>query len=287
MQRKIAVILVLFFVVLSFGKLWHWTRDGFKVSRISSKFISNEEVSREFYENEAAFSQLYYYLGRGRQSYVFSSEDSRFVLKIPRLDRYEVPFWVKSIPFFEAYQRAVFIDKEKRSQQFMKSLELTNEKLKEETGTLYVHSLRTSGLNKKVKIFDRMKRSYLIDLDQTCFILQEKKPLMWPIFKKHLKTQDQQGAKKMLRAFLAFLLSCERKGIANKDPTFLKNFSYEEGRVIQFDIGSFYEMGSEKPLRQALFERLAPLRSWLQEQDAELFLWLDEEVNAMGLSKEP
>src|SRR3990172_8014289 len=95
MFKKFSLFLLLVSVVLMIGKGWHWAKDGFHILRVRNAPFGIGEDPPINAADLAALQQPYFYIGRGHQCYAFSSEDGKYVLKLPRLDRYELPFWLR------------------------------------------------------------------------------------------------------------------------------------------------------------------------------------------------
>ena len=117
-------------MILGVGKGWHWIKDGFSIQRTAFPLAPIQE-SLVDEETRAALQQTYDYLGRGHQCYAFQSADGRYVLKLPRADRYRLPFWLKTctFPFLDSYREALQKDKQSRKEFLLNSFQiLSNDK---------------------------------------------------------------------------------------------------------------------------------------------------------------
>ncbi len=271
--RKIVVFSLLMLTVGAIGKLWHFSKDGFNLNRI--RFALPPVTADACTPPRDLLNGPYRYLGRGRQCYAFESSDGLTVLKIPRFDRYDLPFrWKWPFAFLEKWRAPILEDRQKRLIFTMESFRIAQQELKKDTALLYSHFHETEDLPRSVPIYDRLGRRFEINLNQTAFVLQEKKPLMMPQFLEALEEQDRDKAMQILDSFLTIIERRARLGIFNKDPSFLKNFSWEEGRGVQIDIGSFYRKTDcidEKQIYQrSLLDSCGPIREWLAQLDSEL-----------------
>src|SRR5689334_8295443 len=92
------------------GKGWHLAKDGFNVNRTHSVcWKPGEAVFRAGASPlDGALQQPYTYLGRGHQCYAFGSADGKYVVKLPRYDRYRLSFFLRScpIPWFTSHKEA-------------------------------------------------------------------------------------------------------------------------------------------------------------------------------------
>jgi len=276
MLRKGWTLLFVVLGVALIGKGWHWAKDGFDIKRthFPLEIVASDPLDGKV---SLALSQPYHYLSRGHQCYAFESADGKYILKLPRYDRYTLPFWLRSCQFrfLEDYREEQRADKEKRLYFTLNSFQIAFEELKEETALLYLHLGRTNNFGSHTQITDRIGRSYSLDLDATAFILQRKKALMMPAFKNSLAAGDRARAKEILGAFLEIVAIRARKGIFNKDPSFLRNFGYD-GKGVQIDIGSFYRRGDCDPATAfgpSFLQTVGHVQSWLSEEDPEIAAW--------------
>ena len=247
--KKIGALILLLLFCCAIGKGWHYAKDGFRIQRINLSCSQTRETSPFNLELWPALSQKYVYLSRGRQCYAFASEDGRYVLKFPRSDSYKIPFWLRVCLFsFLDNKRSVCLEaKKNRLNWLMNSFSLAHSELKKETALLYLHLRATHDLQRSVSIQDGLGRVYYLDLDKTAFALQEKKPLLIPIFRERLKNGDREGAQFLLEAFMDLVAIRAKKGIFNKDGYFLRNFGFDGQRAIQVDIGDFYRPNEKDP----------------------------------------
>lgn len=263
----IVIALVLFSALV--GRTWYWAKDGFHILRIRTAFpgLENPQIDAA---TLAIFDQPFHYVGRGRQCYAFASQDDQYILKIPRLDRYETPLWGRVL--CPSLMEDLRKDHDFRLQFILNSFQIAANEMKEATGTVYLHLHRSDHLGKKVRLTDRVKRSYTIDLDKTAFVLQEKKPLFLPAFK-NAKTPEE--AQKILSAFLDAVYQRASKGILNKDGSFRRNYGYDGQRCIQIDIGSFYTQPGDPQMafEKSIHETMEPFERWLREYDPQLAAW--------------
>jgi len=275
--KKTAAFLLLILFCAAVGKGWHYLKDGFSIGRINLGFSQTREALFFDPALKEAFCQKYFYLSRGRQCYAFASEDGRYVLKFPRSDSYKVPFWLRacSFSFLDSRRELCFQAKKNRLNWLMTSFSLANSDLKKETALLYLHLCPTNHLKSQVSIQDPLGRVYVLDLDQTAFVLQEKKPLLIPLFQERLKKGDREGAKLLLIAFMDVVAARAEKGIFNKDGSFLRNFGFDGLRAIQIDIGDFYRPDKTDPSFSFSFQQtMGHVVDWLAKVDPEMEAWL-------------
>ena len=275
-MRRGLVCLFLALVIAFVGKGWHWAKDGFTVGRIAVCLAEESgPVLPLDPELAAALKQRFFYLGRGHQNYAFVSFDGQYVLKLPRYDLYRPPFWLRACPFLSDYRTKWIAEKERRKRFLMNSFRIAFQDLKEETSLLFLHLGKTDHLKQTVQMRDRVGRSFSIDLDQSGFLLQKRHDLMMPLYAKSLLDGEKEKAKNILEAFLELNAVRARKGIYNKDPSFLRNFAIAEGDGIQIDVGSFYRLESGD-FSSSFLQTVGHVQDWLEESDPEVKSWFEK-----------
>jgi hypothetical protein len=277
MLRKISCFVLLLLAICLIGKGWHKAKNGFSFSRIGVRQASHVASPPEW---KGVLDQPYHYLGHGHQCYAFASADGKYVLKFPRMDVFRLPFWLKScsFAFLEKMRQSSSSHKAARFDFLTRSFGFAGEELREETGILLLHLEPTKHLNGSATIVDRFGRSYQLDLDRSVYVVQKKVPLMMPIFLARLEGGDREGAKRVLNDFLELLSSYAKRKICFKDPSFLRNFGYEE-KGYQIDIGSFYPVES---FDASLKKTAGHVREWLGGIDPEIEAWFSSRVDEIS-----
>ncbi|MBN2479934.1 MAG: hypothetical protein JXA94_06875 [Parachlamydiales bacterium] len=234
------LIILAFFFTISI-KAWHKINAGFRVDKITnieSFFEKSQTVDID--DNILnILDQEFSFFNKGRQSFVFESNDGKYVIKLFRYHKYEKPFWhdafLKKLSFLDNFIEKLQKEKTISYQQTMDSYNLAYEKLKNETGLIYLHIDQNKKFNKIIKIKDRFKRSYFVDLDQTGFVIQRKTNLLIPTL--YYMKNDLMAVKNVLNAFFDNINSVYEKNVYNDDRHVLKNLGIISGTVLELDIG--------------------------------------------------
>ena len=279
--QKLCVFVILIMCVAFVGRLWYLSKDGFNVNRLHYPLpaVVNPENENSDHLSHL-FNESYRYIGRGRQCYVFASSDDRYVLKLPRFDRYELSFFWRATPsfFMDSYRKSLFDGRQARLIFTLESFRIAATDLRDETAVIYHHFHQTQSLPRRFVIYDRLNRPLEIDLNRMAFILQEKKAIMMPLCIKAFREKNRVVAEKMLLSFLDIIDTRAKKGVFNRDPSFLKNFGWDGEKSIQIDIGSFWrrsDLSKEQAHVLSLMEGTAPFRQWLSKTDPEMFNWFE------------
>lgn len=234
-------------------------------------------------------SQKYTYLSKGKQAYVFISEDQKHVLKLfkPPAPFLEVPLFGKKfhiglakIPFV----KSLCIDYSSPSYQTVRDLEFQSyinsyHLLPEKTLLEYLHLAQTDHLNTQLKIFDKIGVLHTINLDSTCFLIQKKTDLLYPTLSTLLKHKEIEQAKLLLSNFVDFYFDLIDQDIVN--PTTLeKNIGCIDFRPVQIDVGRVLrpqDLGHEEkvPLTQ-IYKSTSHMKKWLKTRSPSLYLYIKQ-----------
>lgn len=233
-------------------------------------------------EVQQALEQSYSYLGRGRQCYAFVSEDGQYVIKLPRLDSYEVSVWSQMFPKIADRQRAV---RQKRKEGVAQSFLIAYKELKELTEALYCHLDPTTHIGRRLYLSDAFGRRFSIDLDQRPFFLQKKRGNLIDAFLQARAQNNSVQAKKILGAYLDLIVARSKRGVLNKDAAFLDNFGFDGKKAMQIDVGTFYHkegIDAEQALHLSLTEVVESMKPWMAKACPEMQEWFLAEVRQVA-----
>lgn len=226
---------------------------------------------------EEIFSQTYRFLGKGRQSFAFLSEDGKTVLKFFNRRYVEMPWYA----FF-------FLSKEKeqakrtlRRNFFSHSYRLAERFFSEEAGLLYVH-LDEGGNLPKVSCIDRASRRFEIDLNGAAFVLQKKGESFYPA----LRQMERAGRERAIEGFLEIVARRISFGLADGDHDVEHNFALLGGRVMHLDPGRL-SLPENISAEHEWWSATHRFRDWLEKNDPELISFFDAKKNALQTTPPP
>ena len=244
---------------------------------------------------KSLISQKYTYLAKGKQSYVFLSEDKQHVLKLfkPQSPFLEIPFFKKTlhmglgkIPFMN------FFCIDYNSPSFKKTQELEFQSyqnalflLPKKTLLEYVHLTSSKNLQKKLTLYDKIGILHTIDLDSTSFLIQKKTDLLYPTLANLLKNKEIEKTKQLLENFIEFYFDLIEMKIVN--PTTLeKNIGCKDLKPINIDVGRLLrpqDLGmpdSTVPLTQ-IYHSTSHMKKWLKKRDPQLCSYFEEKITEL------
>lgn len=237
-------------------------------------------------ELEKIFSQKFYYLGCGGQSFAFVSENQEYVIKFFKHRYFRKPFrFIFSLPRpsvlelsrLRKYDNALF-----KLRRDFSSYKLAYEELREESGLVYIHLNKGTELNRSVHIIDKIGIEHEIDLDDFEFIVQRRAELIYPCIDALMAKEDVEAAKQLLHSILEAIVNRCKKGIFDEDPRIHNNLGIIGPKAMFIDIGRFVKDSQrtlpeiyKNDLKNIINERL---RSWLQNNHPQLEACLDDEI---------
>jgi hypothetical protein len=245
-------------VIVGFSLWFNQSKSyTFSVERITSKLPYNAEWAIPQLpqdELKPILGQNYRYLASGTQSYAFLSDDGRYVIKFFRMKHL--------VPSLSDYLKPGRVEKRQDNlQSIFKAYKQAYDDLKTESGLVYIHLNKTSDLNQKMTIADRLGRVHTIDLDQMEFIVQERAELLFTRLKKLYDAGDEEGAKRAINSVLTLVKQRIEKGYADQDKAVSHNYGFVGDRPIHLDIGRLF-----KGKKEGEYERIeARINTWLKE----------------------
>lgn len=274
-MRKFLFLSLFLFTCVSLIHFLYKIRSGYNIRKISHfKNLDPSELSEQ---DSLILSQKFTYLSRGRQSFVFVSEDDKYVLKIPRTDHINTPIIAK---IFSPLLKKHKTHQVKEVKKNLQSLDIAKSLLVKETALLSIHKGINCPKNFLVKIEDPLGVSQMINLKNMHFAIQRKLPL-WADTFLNAKNNNAKDRKELLvKSAIDLFLNRSKKSVANRDKTFDQNFGFENEITYQIDIGDFcLEEDRKDPVnnRRRFLDSLNTLNKWLEKNDPEMIPFLEEQ----------
>lgn len=233
---------------------------GFRVAKMRVDYPHNPDWETSFNpEIREILNQSFTYLAKGAQSYVFESQDKKYVIK---LFRFKQP------------------SKKRTVERLFNATKIAYEDLREETGLVYAH-LNPTQLNLPIlHCRDAVGRSYRFHLDSVRFAIQKKGELMKDVLEKAKDKPEEMRHR--IDAFLSFLKKRIDKKIINHDSNMTRNFGYLGEMPIEIDFGC-YQRDEHLNARFEVARSSRSFRRWLEKQAPEWVGYFDEKSDALVL----
>lgn len=264
-------------MTLSIAIVLSWTAivrtDGFSLSTIEGPLFAKAALPCTF-ELSEIFSQPFHYFSRGRQCFVFESEDGRTVLKFFNQKYLQMP-WYSFLLKGEKAKRSL------RSHFYENSYEIAFHELGEEI--LYLHLGFSKDLP-EITLTNRASRRFRIDLNRVPFVLQKKGEPICSRFDSIYEREGFQGLYGEIDHFLEAISKRISKNIADADHDVKHNWGYVEGRLFHLDPGRlYYEPSLQEPerLNKEWQTATRDLHKWLKIYYPEAAAYLEERLKSL------
>lgn len=288
--KRFLAILILLSLAYGGGRLYYRLTDGFLESNIHYAMPADprwETASLSPQEKDSLnqiLSQPFHYLGKGCQSYVFASEDSRHVIKFFKYQRFRPQAWLDQIvflPFVDEYRLGKIDKKKRKLDNVFSSWKLAYEELQPETGVVYVHLNKVAELDSTLVVFDKLGFRHEIDLGVTEFMLQKKVDMLCPTLLKLRDAGNFAAAQELIDNLFAMLLSEYERGYADNDHALMQNTGVDGLQPLHIDVGQFVKNPIVADIgvrNQELFNKTWKFRIWLRKNDPLLADYTDDKL---------
>ena len=213
--------------VLTLPRLYQKTTHGFRLAkcRFEWPFVPEWETT-SICQNEI-LSQPFTYFAKGKQSYVFCSQDGQYVLKLFRFSK-------RKILYGQMFRKPLMeeLPSEERVIQTLSGCREIFERGPHVSQLVFVHLNPKKGEIPPILLKDRLGRNVRLDPGKDRFIVQRK----GEVFFKRLK--GEKDKEPLIAAFLRLLDELARLGFVNTDLTMGRNFGYLGGEVFLLDVGN-------------------------------------------------
>ncbi len=278
-QKQLYIILIVLALLLSFPtsfliskKIHRYNREKRKVT--AGSFVSIKDLEKAKIKNKIighlpfdALSQPYFYLGKGKQSFAFQSEDGKYVIKLLKKPKAD--------------------SKAKKIKKIANSFLLCASEIPEETSTIYLHasnqpivigskkpSLESNGtkgnraLKPSVWLFTKKGDLLKVDIENYFFLLQKKAIPFKEQIVRQCYTGKTDEAKQSIASIITLLEKIASKGIEDCDGALIRNqnVGFVENKPILLDIGKLRKRGADKQhlIMKKNLKHMRPLKRWLE-----------------------
>lgn len=264
-------VFVVIFFFLSFSFIY-WKTDGFLLSKVQSNLPHQAQWNingQDFELAKSILDQRYTYLNKGHQSFVFASEDGKYVLKLINHSRFSRPSWLHMFPlpdFLDLWRQKYLAKRDRKYKESFNSFCIAMKKLAAQTGQIFVQLNRNNNFSKPLVIVDALGRSYELDLNSVEFILQKRVEMIYPALESLISEKGESEFRKGVVSFVDAIVTRAEKGIADDDLDVEINMGIIDKQAFIIDTGRFYfepalqyPAGFEKEVRKSV----RYFREWL------------------------
>lgn len=290
--KKILIVsIIVLLLAYGSGRLYFQVTAGFTESNITSSLVPEERwkikalTDRQKKEIDQALAQNYTYLGKGCQSYVFASQDGKYVLKFFKYQRFRPQGWLDYfafIPAVDEYRLGKIEQKNQKLENIFTSWKIAYDELQEETGILYIHLNKSQDLRKSLVLYDKIGMKHTLDLDQYEFMLQKRAHMLTATIDNYMEQQEVAKAKELIDNLLQMILSEYQRGLGDNDHALMQNTGVLGNQPVHIDVGQFVRREDFKEstcYKQELFNKTYKFRIWLKKYHPEISSYVDQQLH--------
>lgn len=217
--------------------------------------------------------QPFHYMGKGRQFYVYESQDSQWVLKFIKCQRVN-EWYEKSALFAWIKQLRQQRNREKfeKTADLFRSMQLAAGPLSDLSGVLCTHLQQKPEFKTEVTITDSLGITHLIAIDDVPFILQKKAQRVFPVLDELYIRGDDEGLERRANQLITLFETLACRGCIDIDDGAIarNNIGFLSDRAVFIDIGTFRTASDVKERFKQDISRLNPVYQWLKKKDPTL-----------------
>lgn len=226
-NKWFATVLILAFTAFS---IYLFVSKQFSIEHIKAEW-EIEDIAYDEFDNktlELRLSQSFSYLDRGKQSYVFASEDGLYVLKF-----FDTRRLAGKDPVFSLKPESA----ERKKEQLLEGYKLAYSKDRDHAALIYVQLMPQAGMNINVTLKDRFGIKHVVDLGSVPFILQYKAVPTRKVVSNLLSKGEVTQVKSYLRLLVDMYLDEYSRGLHDNDHNFMYNTGFIGTTPVRIDVG--------------------------------------------------
>lgn len=266
---------VVLFAFVSFF-FYNYLTDDFRISNIIYEMPHREdwEINASDQEQQnlnLILSQRFFYMGKGAQSYVFGSEDGKYVIKFFKFKHLQ-PSLFSQMLFLPSWKKKAE-KKQRRLLSVFNGHRLAWETHRPESGLVYIQ-LNPTKVSRKFKVIDKIGLERTIDLGEVAFVVQERAKTFHSVLTNLLEEGNIPAALSKINQMIDLYLSEYQKGVYDRDHAVLHNTGFVAERPIHLDIGMLTRDESLKqPIRYCtdLLLVLNKIERWIDKNYPEYY----------------
>jgi hypothetical protein len=275
LSRKSNILILSIAALSIFGifRIYDELSDGFAIDHITYSLPNNEkwETSPPPPQLDAILDQPFTYLGKGSQSYVFLSQDKKYVIKFFKFRHIKPNPVLNALPHigpiahWQDYRNARLAKKINR---VFNGYKVAHDMNSDDSGLIYVRLNQNPSFDKTIIAYDKLGIEKKIKLDKTIFIIQEAAETTQHVLEEAFQNNDIDLVEKRMQQLIALYLREYQKGVYDKDHAILRNTGFIGERPIHFDVGNMIiepSIKDPKVYNKDLAILISKLDSWLKE----------------------
>ncbi len=284
-------LLILCGCLIGTARFTHHQTHGFRLSKIQNNFCEESVWIASDLPSEELFTQRYHYLGRGLQSFVFASEDGKYVIKLfnNRYQRHMSAYCLLStLPLLGPWAQERYAYFHAKLLKTFSSYQIAENELHSEAGLVFTHLNPSNNLPERLTIVDPLHIEHTINPNEFGFIIQKRANMVYPTLLSYIEAGHIEKAKDAIASLIHLFIAKYEKGIADNDPLIRTNYGFIDRTPVQIDVGPF----SKAPLiadpshySLEVLKATNSLKHWLEDHCPDLCPFLEETLKEQLLPK--
>ena len=301
-MSRILFFTLLVLAILAFGHIYYRITGDFRASNILIVNLSTPVIQPSDNEREKAkeiLKQPFAFLGYGHQTYVFVSQDQKYVLKFFMNDYLQRTWYFKIIPPIPPFKQFVIYNgesKQYRMQRLLNGYATAYHLNRENSGLFYLHYQEEQPLNCTACLVNRLGITQHLNLDDFIFVIQERVVTTREELTKLFKEKNTARVKERIRQLFDLYLSEYQHALFDHDHNLIDNTGFAGEKAIRHDLGKLVKddaiLSSDvycEDLRKITWKRIDPWISshfpqYRKEISQELESLLQASLEQMGQS---
>lgn len=271
--------------LIGVARFTHHQTHGFRISKITGNLCEERKWTASDLPSTELLGQRYHYLGRGLQSFVFGSEDGKYVIKVFN-NRYQRNMhtysFLSHLPWIGAWGQERYDYFHAKLLRTFSSYQIAEEEMHSEAALVFCHLNRTSDLPRELTIIDPLHICHTIDPNEHGFIIQKRASMVYPTLLTYIKAGNIDEAKKAISSLVHLFIAKYEKGIADNDPLIRTNYGFIDGKPVQIDVGPFSkdpQIADRAFYGPEVLKATNSLKHWLEEHSPSLCPFLEQTLN--------
>ncbi|MBS0651905.1 MAG: hypothetical protein JSR39_00075 [Verrucomicrobia bacterium] len=279
---KLIKLLILCACLIGVARFTHHQTHGFRLSKIVGNLCEEKQWIASDLPSEELLTQRYHYLGRGLQSFVFASEDGKYVIKLFN-NRYQrnmnIYRLLSHLPLVGPRAQERYSYFHAKLLRTFSSYQIAEEELQNEAGLIFTHLNPSADLPERLTIVDPLHIEHTINPNEYGFIVQKRAKMVYPTLLSYIEEGNIDETKQAIASLVQLFIAKYEKGIADNDPLIRTNYGFIDGKPVQIDVGPFTkdpQIADPGNYSLEVLKATNSLKHWLEDHCPELCPFLAE-----------
>lgn len=241
MRKRLIITTLTALALFGAVRAYYNLTDDFHLGNIT--FPLEKRPEWDFPEGENVkqlLDQKFTYIGKGAQSYVFGSEDGKWVIKFFKFKHLKPSFFISLLPPIGPLEALKIQNQNRKKRKLEGVFEghlIAFQYDKGHSGVEYLHFNPTPGLNLKTHLVDKVGLNWDLDLDPVVFVLQKKGSTLRTTFNNLFKEGKSALAAERAMQVLSMYVEEYHRHVWDRDHGISHNIGFIGDTPFHLDVG--------------------------------------------------